>query len=80
MIRLNDGKPWFRRWMWIGYKPITEEGRLIISTASGVFLLAAIVAILADGVSPWTELAFAVAISIVIAVTVIALYKMDDGF
>lgn len=29
MIRLNDGKPWFRRWMWISLKPITIQGLVL---------------------------------------------------
>ena len=80
MIKLNDGKPWFRRWMWIGFKPISEEGRLVYAIGTGVCLIAGVVALLTDGASPWIELAFGVAIPTVIAVNAIAFYKMDQGF
>jgi hypothetical protein len=80
VIRLNDGKPWFRRWMWIGYRPITQEGRLLISIGSGLCLIAGISAFLTDGASPWTELAFTVAVSAVIVVTAIAFHKMEERF
>jgi hypothetical protein len=80
VIRFDDGKPWFRRWMWVGYRPITEEGRLVVWTGSGVCAFAGVIVLLTDGASPWTEIAFAVAIPVVIAVNAIALFKMDDGF
>ena len=79
-MRLNDGKPWFRRWIWIGYKPITSEGHLIVGIGSGACLIAGLVALLTNGASPWTELAFAVAIPAVIVVNSIAFYKMDQGY
>jgi hypothetical protein len=30
VIRLSDGKPWFRRSMGIGFEPITREGRMVV--------------------------------------------------
>jgi hypothetical protein len=80
VIRLNDGKPWFRRWMWVGYRPITDEGRLLISLASGICLVAGAVAIISNGQSPLTETVFALAIVMVIATNAIAFFKMEDGF
>jgi hypothetical protein len=80
VIRLNDGKPWFRRWMWIGYRPITDEGRTLVSIGAGVSLIAGVVALLTEGASPWTELGFILAIPAVIAVNAIAFFKMEDRF
>jgi hypothetical protein len=66
--------------MWLGYRPITNEGRLVMTFGSGICLAAGVIALIADGAWPWTELAFCVAIPAVIVVNAIAFYKMDDGF
>jgi hypothetical protein len=79
VIRLGDGKPWFRRWMWIGFKPISYEGRLVQSIASATCLLAGVVALLAGSLA-WIEMTLAVAFVTVIAALALAFFKMDQGF
>jgi hypothetical protein len=80
VIHLNDGKPWFRRWGWIGYRPITREGRLLTAVAGFTSLAAGVIAFLTNGAWPWTEPAFAVAIPAVIGLNAIAFFKMEDRF
>ena len=47
---------------------------------AGCALAAGLVGLLTDGASPWTELAFGIAIPAVIAVNLIALFKMEEDF
>lgn len=79
-MKLDDGKPWFRRWMVIGFKPITDEGRLISGAAAGTCLLAGFTALCLDGRSPWIEFMFGVAILVTIPTLAIAYWKMEERF
>ena len=79
-MKLDDGKPWFRRWMFIGFLPITQEGQLIVGAAAGTCLLAGFTAIYLDGMSPWTEILFAAAFLVTIPAVAVAYWKMEDPF
>jgi hypothetical protein len=66
--------------MWFGYRPITEEGRLLILGMAGVFLLGGFIALYLDAKSPWTELVLAFVFSVGIAGNVIAFWKREDRY
>jgi hypothetical protein len=79
-VKFDDGKPWFRRWLWIGFLPISDEGRLISGGAAGTCLLAGFAALYLDGRSPWTEVLFGIAFLVTIPALVIVYWKMEDQF
>jgi hypothetical protein len=79
-MKLDDGKPWFRRWAIIGYWPISAEGRLVIAIMTAACLLAGFLIIGLGAHSPLTEVVLAFAIAVVLAGNLVAYWKREGGF
>ena len=54
-MKLNDGKPWFRKWASIGYRPITPEGWLLLLLGFGLFLVLTLLWLQLPVDSAWEE-------------------------
>jgi hypothetical protein len=80
-LKLDDGKPWFRRWLVIGFWPITSEGKLLLELMAAICLLTGFLALfLADDYPQWTIALVAVTTAAVIAGYVFIYWKREDPF
>ncbi len=78
-MRLDDGKPWFRKWMVIGRKPINREGRLFVNILAVIGLTPFALALI-FGLTPLTEALLAMAVLLALAGIALIWCKTDDGF
>ena len=77
-MKVDDGKPWFRRWLWISVRPLTWQGSVIEFLALFGFLSFAVAAQSSDGPKWLSFLYIAIALAIGIAFLVFAHRKMDS--
>ena len=77
-MKLDDGKPWFRKWLVIGRKPINREGRLFVNILTVLGLTPFALAMI-FGLTPLTEAFLVFAALLAIAGTVFIWWKTDDG-
>ncbi len=79
-MRLDDGKPWFRQWLVIGFRPITPEGQLVIEVMAGICVLAGILMFWLVDHPGWAFVVMAVTMPLVLAGYVIIYWKREDNF
>ena len=78
-MKLDDGKPWFRRWWVFARKPITREGKLVVNFATAVCGLSGVL-ILVKPESIWVPVVIAVSFVTVFATIVISYWKTEEPF
>jgi hypothetical protein len=79
-VKLNDGKPWFRKWGLIGGWPIAPEGWVLLLSSFALFVALSFIWLWLPVDSPWEELCGWTAFLVALGFNVIAYWKMDDGF
>jgi 4-hydroxybenzoate polyprenyltransferase len=80
-LKLDDGKPWFRRWLVIGFKPITSEGKKLIELLAGsAFGTGFLAMYLAEDQPHWAVILTTLFFVVVLAGYVIIYLKMEDPF
>ena len=77
-MKLDDGKPWFRRWLWLAFRPINREGRIFLDLAMAVTFTPFLMAMM-WGLTPVIEGLLYLAVLVCTAAHVVIYWKMDDG-
>ena len=79
-MKLDDGKPWFRRWIWFGAKPITREGRFVVSIMGASGLLCGLAFMGMDWESALAKIALGIPFAVFWLCFFVTYWKREDPF